>query len=194
MSPLLSLVSLSGILDLAFKSAAVILTALVVAALLRRASAAWRHLVWCLSVVSLLLLPALVLALPAWQVTWLPQWADEPSPLATAHSAVVHADRIQPLDAEEPTLLNLPPSAESAPTKARHPLLAKATKMIGEEPAPIPWLGIGWAAGMLLSLVPLAVGLWQLAALHRRSKVIDDQHWVTLVDELRRQLNVRRSV
>ncbi len=53
MSSLLTLVSVSGLLDLALKSAAVMLLALVAAALLGRASAAWRHLVWCLSVVEL---------------------------------------------------------------------------------------------------------------------------------------------
>ena len=52
MSSLLTLVSVHGLLDSALKSAAVVLLAAVVAAVLGRASAAWRHLVWCLSVVS----------------------------------------------------------------------------------------------------------------------------------------------
>ena len=59
---------------------------------------------------------------------------------------------------------------------------------------PLPWLAIRVGGGRLLSLVPLAVGLWQLAALHRRSRVIDDLRWLALLDELRRQLAVRRSV
>jgi hypothetical protein len=48
MSSLLTLVSVSGWLDLALKSAAVMLLAVVVATLLGWASAAWQHLVWCL--------------------------------------------------------------------------------------------------------------------------------------------------
>ena len=75
MSPFMTLVSPSGLVDLALKSAAVMLLAVAAAALLGRASAAWRHLAWSLSVLSLLLLPALSLALPAWRVAWLPEWA-----------------------------------------------------------------------------------------------------------------------
>jgi hypothetical protein len=67
MSSPLMLVSVSGLLDLALKSAAVVLLALAVAAALGRASAAWRHLVWCLSVAGLLLLPVLSLVLPDWR-------------------------------------------------------------------------------------------------------------------------------
>ena len=59
MSALLMLVSGSGLLAAALKSAAIVLLAAGVAALLGRSSAAWRHLVWRLSVAGLLLLPLL---------------------------------------------------------------------------------------------------------------------------------------
>lgn len=36
--------------------------------------------------------------------------------------------------------------------------------------------------------------LWQLGGLHRRSQVIADRRWLTLLDQLRRQLAVRRRV
>lgn len=76
MSSLLTLVSGVGLWDAALKSAAVVLLAVVVAALLGRASAAWRHLVWCLSVPSLLLLPVLSLVLRQGpNPRCIPQWA-----------------------------------------------------------------------------------------------------------------------
>jgi hypothetical protein len=49
-------------------SVVVVVAALVQAALARRMSAAMRHLVWALTMVGLLLIPALSFTLPAWQV------------------------------------------------------------------------------------------------------------------------------
>ncbi|MBI3863122.1 MAG: hypothetical protein HY290_14625 [Planctomycetia bacterium] len=204
MSHLLTLVSPLGLVDLALKSAIVMLVAVVAAALLRRASAAWRHLVWCLSATSLLLLPVLALALPAWQVTWLPEWPAERAPLAaTGLATVANADRITPLagpplETPPPIEIDVPPSAAAAPTDATtepSPALSvAATATTSPRRAPFPWLAGIWGAGLLLSLVPLAFGLWQVSALHRRSRVIDDPRWLALLGDLRRQLALRRSV
>ena len=59
-------------LGISFKAALVLLAALLATALLRRASASTRHQVWAAALVSVLALPALTLALPAWQVPMLP--------------------------------------------------------------------------------------------------------------------------
>ena len=67
-------------LDLTLKGTAILLAAFVAALLLRRASAARRHLAWSLALYSLLALPALTLVLPAWPVSLLP-------PLAAADAA-----------------------------------------------------------------------------------------------------------
>jgi beta-lactamase regulating signal transducer with metallopeptidase domain len=195
MSLLFMLVSTSGLVDIAIKSIAVMLLAWAAASLLRRASAAWRHLVWCLSVVSLLLLPALALALPNWRVTWLPRWAaGQTHAPATGHPAHAKADTMEPLDGLSPTTILLQPSAPAAATEAHGSPSATAVATTSPPRGPVPWLAIGWAVGMLLSLVPLACGLWQLAALHRRSRVIGDQRWLSLLGELRRQLELRRNV
>ena len=191
MSPLLTLVSVSGLLDLALKSAAVMLLAVVVAALLGRASAAWRHLVWCLAVASLLLLPALSLALPAWRVTWLPQWGSpQAKHVPTEWVVLPQGDLSEPLDSQTilPAAAPQAPVTESAPP----PPLVAQTKPLPS--VSFPWLAIAWGTGVLLSLVPLGIGLFQLAALHRRSQVIGDPRWLRLLGELRRQLAVRRSV
>ncbi|MEX2121206.1 MAG: hypothetical protein WD847_16555 [Pirellulales bacterium] len=203
MSPFLTLVSLSGLLDLALKSAAVMLLAVGIAALLGKASAARRHLLWCLSVASLLLLPALSLALPAWQVAWLPQWTTEPARLATAtqptqlartgQTPETQTGAIEPV-VTAPTSVTVAPPDSAGSTAATEPLPATNILAANPQRGPLPWLAIGWATGALLSLVPLAVGLWQLAALHRRSRVIGDPCWLKLLDELRRQLAVRQSV
>src|SRR5438445_5147406 len=179
MSPLLMLVSTSGLLDLVLKSAAVMLLALVAATLLGRASAAWRHLIWCLSVASLLLMPALSLTLPTRRVTWLPQWTAEPTQLATTgQTNLAQADRTVPLndlalDDQPPTAIVAPTSDAAAVTAASNSLPAPDIATTPQR-SPLPLLAIGWATGGLLSLIPLAAGLFQLAALHRRSRVMND--------------------
>jgi beta-lactamase regulating signal transducer with metallopeptidase domain len=205
MTGLLSLVSTWSLVDLALKSAAVMLLALVVAMLLGRASAAWRHLIWCLSATSLLLLPVLALALSAWRVTWLPQWAAEPTRLAetaplagTGEIAQAPADRIAAPGAVAPdagpsTATVLPPFAARS-TEAAEASLPAAIETTSTRRGPLLWLPIAWAVGALSSLVPLGAGLWQLAALHRRSRVIDDPRWLALLGELRRQLALCRNV
>src|SRR5882724_4249687 len=65
----------SGLLlvDSAVKGTALLLVAAVVALMLRRDSAATRHLVWLLAIVALLVAPVLSAMLPGWRV--LPEWA-----------------------------------------------------------------------------------------------------------------------
>src|SRR5215469_15074254 len=61
--------SLAGVLaDTAWKSVAVLGAAWMVVFVLRHRSAASRHLVWTAAFASLLALPLLSVALPAWQV------------------------------------------------------------------------------------------------------------------------------
>src|SRR5262245_24878278 len=59
-------------LDAGLKSFLILAVGGIAVLLLRKASAATRHLVWLLAVVSVLLLPVLSAALPGWRV--LPRW------------------------------------------------------------------------------------------------------------------------
>lgn len=201
MSSLLTLVSVYGLLDVALKSMAVVLLAVVVVALLGRASAACRHLVWCLSVAGLLLLPVLSLLLPDWRVAWLPRWSAQPTQLAaTEHIELAQVERTQPLEYTAPlagAAIVLPPSAAASttvPPQEPHHLPPNTIETSSSPRTMVPWLAIAWSAGGLPSLVPLAIGLWQLARLHRRSQVMADRRWLALLQEIRRQLALRRHV
>jgi beta-lactamase regulating signal transducer with metallopeptidase domain len=196
MSSLLTLVSASGLLAAALKSALVVLVAAVVAALLGRASAAWRHLAWSLSVASLLLLPVLSLALPDWRVVRLPSWTAESSQLAaTGQTHLAHAGSTEPLDDAASGLPSAAARAsETEPRQALHNPPPGATETTSSSRSATSWVNVLWAAGGLLSLVPLAVGLWQLAGLRRCSQVVGDHRWLTLLAELCRQLALRRRV
>ena len=65
---------LALLIALSVKSALILGIAAMTALVLRRAAAASRHLVWSLALASLLVLPLLSVALPAWQ--W-PVFPDE---------------------------------------------------------------------------------------------------------------------
>ena len=54
--------------DAVVKASLILLAAALTSLILRRASAALRHLVWTLALCSVLLLPVVSLALPKWQL------------------------------------------------------------------------------------------------------------------------------
>lgn len=192
MSSFARLVSVSGFFDPALKSAAILLLAAIGAGAFCRAAAAWRHLVWCLSVVCLLLLPALSLVLPRWQVAWLPRWAAE-SPRSAITEQADHAPTKGAAPVNDGAIVS-PPTWKAVPRAAASDLRSASIATIEPPRSAISWPTFIWSAGGLLSLVPLAIGLWQLARLHSRSQIIADPRWLDLLGELRRQLGVRRGV
>src|SRR5215212_8362134 len=61
------------LLDSAVKGTALLVLAAIAAVILRRDSAATRHLVWLLAISAMLAVPVLSAVLPQWRV--LPEWA-----------------------------------------------------------------------------------------------------------------------
>ena len=74
----ISIFSIPILIDVAVKGLIALCVAGLLTLAMRRASAAMRHLVWCLAAVSLLALPVLSTLLPAWHI--LPAWTVVPSP------------------------------------------------------------------------------------------------------------------
>ncbi|MGA2497994.1 MAG: hypothetical protein ABSH20_09645, partial [Tepidisphaeraceae bacterium] len=73
------------LIDSAVKGTALLILAAVAAIILRRDSAAMRHLVWLLALVAMLTVPVLSAMLPQWRV--LPEWAGiAPKPVVVAAS------------------------------------------------------------------------------------------------------------
>src|SRR2546421_6389618 len=84
--------SASGLLllDSAIKGTALLVLAAIATLILRRDSAATRHLVWLLALVAMLVVPVLSALLPQWRV--LPEWAGispEPVVVATSPPSIV---------------------------------------------------------------------------------------------------------
>ena len=159
--------------DASVKGALVLVAAGALTVCLKRASAAVRHVVWFLGLASLIALPLLSLALPAWQLPILP------GRLAPAEASPEWA----PVEAPSAVLSTPPPSALELPAAAAMPELSppigpQAQATAPEQPrGPVHWsvwvLAV-WLAGALAVLSPLAVGtvcVWWIA---RRARPVGD--------------------
>jgi beta-lactamase regulating signal transducer with metallopeptidase domain len=200
------------LLDSAVKGTALLALAAVAATMLRRDSAATRHLVWLLAIVAMLAVPLLSALLPEWRV--LPEWAGvSPEPIAAkpslpsiaapADAAVAlpqNADRVQP---DWPSATAYQPAAE--PPEARPaPVAAEAA---AEASVPTwDWIGalpLAWAIGSLLLILRLTAARWVLWNAQRRATLIGsatrtakatDDPLLAALETVSRQLALRRPV
>lgn len=169
MSPL----AFPDVLGMVVRTTAVLLVALCATTLLRRSSAATRHLVWTVALAGVLVLPLLERVVPAWRIV--------PVPAELAPAAPVAA----------PALVEVPVAEQQAPAAAPH------------ESAPVPaekridwmmWaLGI-WAAGGIILFLRLAYGVLRIWWVERRSSELADARWTSLTDGLARRLRLGRMV
>ena len=85
-------------LDLVLKATLVLLLALGIVRLQKRAAAAVRHRVWSLTFCGLLLLPALAVLLPSWRLPLLPS---PPVVTETEPAAVIPSEPVKNINASE---------------------------------------------------------------------------------------------
>lgn len=167
---------LTDIGDVAIR-ASVLVAAVAAALRLHRGSAATRHYVWTLALASLLLLPALSLALPRWEIPVLPAADDEPAP-------GVRQDMVRPAaEATEPAA----PSIVGAPME-----IAPRDSDIA-----LPWDAIALTAyglGIVILLSRIAVQQRLAQRIRRASSVVDDPQWIALLDECAATAGMRRRV
>src|SRR5262245_44166998 len=164
-----------AIADAIAKATILIGAAALGAVLLRRASAASRHLVWTLALVSAAALPAMSMALPRWQV-----------PLITL--------------SQDARPASAPANGVSAPHRpeARIPSSAAATTPGTEasrttSPFSIAWPGvilIAWGMGAAAILLRLAAGLVAVQWISRRTTRVNDAPWLPLARELATRVGV----
>ena len=197
-----SIAWLALLLDASVKGLVVIAAAGVVCLALRRASAASRHLVWSLAMVSLIVLPVFSAALPSWQVPILPRPALQ---LADGGRSGVPPDRMSP--ASHGTADETPPAlpvasryAEPASVElgSETEISAEATirarirnHLRGHWPA---WTLSVWALGAVTSLAPLLIGMvgvWERA---RHATEVKEGLWAALLPRLSKELGVRSRV
>lgn len=156
--------------EFAVKASILLALALAVAVITRQRSAAFRHAVLAVAVVSSLSLPVLFQVSPGWDVP------------VTAIGAATAPD----LDSTRPIGRRAGAPAErgndDVPPSGPFGL------------APLSLLPAAWAAGSAVMLLILGVGLFQLSRIEHGASVNTDAAWDTLRSELSAQLQLRRPV
>jgi beta-lactamase regulating signal transducer with metallopeptidase domain len=184
-------VGLPVLMDATLKGAALLATAGVAAAALRRSSAAVRQIVWVSALVAMLALPVVSVCLPAWQV--LPNWAR--IDLAAAAPETSPSDNWRaPEGSQMPPAVETPvwtpsaapfaygvtmpggPGPDISTFASTQEAGAPGSQVMGASGFPAtrsllwsrfaPWALVLWMAGTLVCLLPLVLGrmsLWRLA-------------------------------
>ena len=204
--------------DAALKGVVVLGLAGVATLLMRRFSAAARHLVWCLAVASLPLLPILSAVSPDWYV--LPHWMavrtnlpDEMSPVTVLEPRVPpepagpreivfpdYAGKMVASPVEPPAPQPVPPNAVEQPETERPAPAALPRPPVGLiDRAPVsqavPWQAWGllaWCAGSVVVFAPVGLGMLSLRRLRRTAEPITDGPWILQLEQLSVQLGVSR--
>jgi hypothetical protein len=169
------------LVDSAVKGTALLALAAALAIILRRDSAATRHLVWLLAIVALLAVPLLSAMLPQWRV--LPEWASiRPATAEVAASlpslARPAVDAVQlprnegPVDVESPAAPIFQPAATLPDSR-----LAPATIEAIPAPSVGSWnwqstLPLAWTIGCSMLVLRLLAARWMLWNVERQGTVI----------------------
>lgn len=158
--------------------------------LLRRSSAALRHLVWALACGGALVLPVASALLPNWRVAAWPrldapvsfkvaQIAAEPQ---TSSTAAPQPDHPRP---SAVTIVETPTADLTLPTDAVRFRITPDWKALV---FPI------WLSGVTAILLLVLVGMARVAWLDRVTPPVQDDEWLLLVEDLSRELGLTRYV
>ena len=197
------------VIDLAVKGTLLLVLAFGAAALLRRSSAAARHLHWQLALAGLLALPLLAAVTPRVAVPAGPLAAlFDSAPAASPAAATVPREHIRQSSAPLAALdeardrrrdeAEARPAADApAPAASRLPARPAATPRspvftLHLLDSPLALLLALWAAGAVAVLGTLLVGLLRARALARRATPITDPEWLALADRVRSELSLQR--
>ena len=197
------------IIDAGLKSLAVLLLTAGAALVLRRASAAQRHLVWALGLAGALALPGLALVLPAWRVlpaagtaTVVPA---EPVRVAAPDSAGA-TSRVEP----QPTVDGwsvwlepwgvgdtgareaINPHPSPAPEREREPEVRTASTGSPAWRGLVRWWPVAYAIGVVVALLPVAVSALSLGRLRRGATVVSAGPVWAELERCRRELGLER--
>jgi beta-lactamase regulating signal transducer with metallopeptidase domain/Tol biopolymer transport system component len=195
--------------DTGVKATVLLVAAFLVTALLRRASAAVRHRVWCLAFAGLLLLPTLSSVLPGWPLSILPQLRDA-SPVAD-HVVVKTANRAtdpagspwgrrdwnEPAGDISPALPGGASSGAPQVHSERQQAPAPSVVPFGQTTSRISLhtlIGVLWLLGAGVTMLPIVAGLVRSRSLRRSARPVVDAEPIRLLRELAHSLGVRRAI
>ena len=176
--------------DAILKASVVLIAAAVVTHALRRTSAALRHLIWTIALVAALLMPALSVALPRWQ---LPLITVTTSETPTARVDVDNASRAPALTRDvEPATAAAPPAsmpmrALNAPASAT--VWTRVTNVSFEQA-----LFAIWALGALLIVARVILGVLAVQWMSQRGQRVLDAPWMKMAVQLASEVGVSSNI
>jgi len=172
----------SNLIAFLIKTTLILVAVLAGHFVLRRASAASRHLNLTLAMCGLAILPFLTLGLPAWQLEVLPS---DPAPVP-----IVAPQLPVDLEVEAAGVQAKPPQAlESERAVAGPPIQASAADPVGW--SAMRWFWTAWTLGLLLVTLKLVAGLLRMRFIVRRAERVSDPRTLRLLDECGGELGLR---
>ena len=179
--------------DAILKATLIFAAAGLVSFCLRRRSAAVRHMIWTLALVSVLVLPPLSLALPRWQVSLVTIDGASPVPEQTRGTS-------DQSPASSPSLTGMRTPAMSHQPSTVHSSAVTSTT-VGASTATPPasarstmswsgWLVGLWMIGALLILARLVAGVIAVAWMSRSTEVVTDSPWLQQARALAAELGI----
>jgi HEAT repeat protein/beta-lactamase regulating signal transducer with metallopeptidase domain len=184
--------------DAILKATVLFAAAGLVSVLLRKATAAARHLVWSLALVSAMALPVLSLALPRWQVRVVTLTPPTASAAPEGSAAEVSATDIHEPAAPTRRLSAAPATPRASVTNGEAHSLTPTPSTgkfasVRSSLQNISWtsalLGI-WAFGAALVLIRLLTGVLGVIWLSRRTERVSDSPWLPLARTLASELGL----
>jgi beta-lactamase regulating signal transducer with metallopeptidase domain len=192
--------------DAAVRGAVVLLLALVLTHMLRRRTAAARHLVWVGAIVVQLLLPLFAIWGPRWELaisnrvaSILPVNLPTPGFEAPTTSQIGGTGPTTPGPSGGVTAsaVEVQPSAARRTTSAGPVIPGTISPLDASDRAPISGrvlLLVLWILGALIVLVRLAIGTSMVATLARKGARVDDGSWLSLAQKLSTTLQIDRPL
>lgn len=195
-------ISFALLLDAALKGTLILLAAGAATMLLRRGSAAGRHLIWALAVIAMLALPLLKLATP-WKLPLLPELRSplmtstaSPAPAVDAALDEKAAWTNPELDEKSPVATSSMPNSTAGAAGAVEPV-GGALSADGTAPLAVRMLkllGIFWLAVASVLLLRLAAGFVLVRWFALRAYPLYEDGWAQLNAELCALAGLKQTV
>jgi beta-lactamase regulating signal transducer with metallopeptidase domain len=191
---------LEALLSVSAKGLLIVMIAAGLSFALRKASAASRHLVWSLALLSLLALPVLTFGLPSWRVPILPLAI---SAEQTDGANLLPATSAQQSHESEPIAAarHLPQATKRATSASSFswPVMTTgysglASEAKSESLGWAAWALILWLSGALLIFARLLIAIASVRRMALRAERINDDEWSGLAERLAFRVGLARQV
>ena len=188
---------LIGLLAFAIRATVLLLAAWLATRVLRRASAATRHLIWASAVAGVLTLPVLAAVVPAWYVPVISIAANIERPLESiaAPATPKRATNAGPTSSwPRPNPVMPSPTVKRKGVATVQSSVSDAAQAFAGRLTMNGVLAVAWLSLALLLLSRLAIANARVSSWQRSSLAMEDARWLALLRKLSRQYGIERPV